>query len=402
MAHDPALRSSLRLFALLGLFALAMLALVAALFVRPSSAAAPLVPSQAPNDGSEPLPPGASVETVLSDLTGGPCVMAFDSAGRLFYTEKNTGQVRLYAGGTLQASPVITFPVQSDGERGLLGIAVDPSFNSNHYIYVYWNCGTAGGCNPYLDKVTRFVETNGVGSNPVDIWTATDDATASNHNGGNIHFGPDGKLYITIGDDGDMPANSQNVAVKNGKIHRINSDGTIPGDNPVFTQTGAVPGLYAMGLRNSWDFTFDPVIPLNPYPRIFASENGPSCDDEMNRIEATFNYGWRPSYPCDDPNPGGPSPAYNTIAPMWFIPNGPCCDAPTGITFYRGSQIPQWTNELFMAAYNTSYLRHFYLNAQHTLVTQTNVVTGVSVQGASRPGRTARYGSSSKAHTPRR
>ena len=201
---------------------------------------------------------------------------------------------------------------------------------------------------------------------------------ASNHNGGNIHFGQDGKLYITIGDDGCCASNSQNVAVKNGKMHRINGDGTIPGDNPVFTQTGAVPGLYAIGLRNSFDFVHDPVTAMSPYPRIFASENGPGCDDEMNRIEAGYNYGWRASYPCDDPNP---SPIYNTISPLWFLPNGQCCDAPTGITVYRGTTIPQWTNELFMASHNTATLRHFYLNAQRTLVTQVNIVTGVSVKG---------------------
>ena len=377
--------STLKLLAFLAFFALMLATLTAALFARSSSAASSasvLLPDTSrPAEGTEPLPPGVTIETILPNLAGGPAVMAFDPAGRMFYTEKVTGKVRLYSGGNLQASAVITFPVQSDGERGLLGIAIDPNFNSNHYIYVYWNCGSAGGCNPYLDKVTRFVENNGVGSNPVDIWTATDDATANNHNGGNIHFGADGKLYITIGDDGDRPANSQDVTVKNGKLHRINGDGSIPGDNPVFTQTGAVGGLFAMGLRNSWDFTFDPTIAPNPYPRIFASENGPSCDDEMNRLVATYNYGWRPGYPCDDNAPGGPDPTYNTIPPLWYLPQGQCCDAPTGITFYTGNQIPQWQNELFMAAFNANYMRHFYLNADHTLVTQVNHVLGVDVQG---------------------
>jgi glucose/arabinose dehydrogenase/plastocyanin len=375
----------LKLLAFLAFSALMLVTLTAALFARSSSAApsaSVLLPGTSrPAEGTEPLPPGVTIETILPNLAGGPAVMTFDPTGRMFYTEKVTGKVRLYSGGNLQASAVITFPVQSDGERGLLGIAIDPNFNSNHYIYVYWNCGSAGGCNPYLDKVTRFVENNGVGSNPQDIWTATDDATANNHNGGNIHFGPDGKLYITIGDDGDTPANSQDVTVKNGKLHRINGDGTIPADNPVFTQTGAVGGLFAMGLRNSWDFTFDPAFAPNPYPRIFASENGPSCDDEMNRIVATYNYGWRPSYPCDDNAPGGPDPTYNTIPPLWYLPLGQCCDAPTGITFYTGNQIPQWQNELFMAAFNANYMRHFYLNADHTLVTQVNHVLGVDVQG---------------------
>ena len=296
--------------------------------------------------------------------------MAFDPPGRLFYTEKETGNVRLFANGVLQANPVITYTVDGTcSERGLLGIAVDPNFSANHYIYVYYTQGTGTSCGATNNKVARFVENNGVGSNSVDIFVSPQ--TAGNHNGGNIHFGPDGKLYISVGDNANS-ANSQDVTVKNGKIHRINSDGTIPSDNPVFTQTGTLPSLYAFGVRNTFDFTFDPLTPR----RIFASENGPNCDDEMNRIEAGYNYGWRASYPCDDANP---SPQYNTIRPLWFVPTASCCMAPTGITVYTGSQIAQWQNELFMATYNNNQLRHFYLSADRTLVTATNVVQGVSI-----------------------
>ncbi len=331
----------------------------------PALASAPSA-SLSPTDGTEALPAGASIQTLLPNMAG-PIAMAFDPQGRLFYTEKATGQVRLFVSGVLQASPVITYSVDSCSERGLLGIAVDPNFNANHYVYVYYTA--ASGCGTTTNRVARFVENNGVGTNSVDIFTSPQ--TAGNHNGGNIHFGPDGKLYISIGDNANA-ANSQDVTVKNGKIHRINSDGTIPSDNPVFTQTGALGSLYAIGVRNSFDFTFDPLTPR----RIFASENGPSCDDEMNRIEAGYNYGWRANYPCDDPSP---SAQYNTIPPLWFVPNGACCMAPTGITVYTGNQIPQWQNGLFMATYNNNQLRHFYLDSNRTLVTTTNVVQGVSI-----------------------
>jgi glucose/arabinose dehydrogenase len=325
----------------------------------------------APHDGTEPLPPNTTIETLLSNMTK-PIAMAFDPAGRLFYTEKETGNVRLFASGLLQGTSVIHYAVDGTcSERGLLGIAIDPNFNANHYIYVYYtfdaNPGTT--CEATENRVARFVENNGVGSGSVDIFTLTQ--TAGNHNGGNIHFGPDGKLYISVGDNADA-ANAQNVTVKNGKMHRINGDGSIPTDNPVFTQTGALPSLYAMGLRNTFDFTFDPLVSR----RIFASENGPNCDDEMNRIEARYNYGWRASYPCDD---GSPSIQYNTIPPLWYVPTAQCCIAPTGIAFYTGNQIPEWRNHLFMATYNNSQLRHFYLDAGHTVLTATNVVQGVSI-----------------------
>src|SRR5262249_13973298 len=95
----------------------------------------------------------------------------------------------------------------------------------------------------------------------------------------------------------------------------------------------------------------------------------------LNRIEPGYNYGWRVSYPCDDPNP---NPAYNTIPPLWYLPTAQCCVAPTGVVVYTGQQIPQWHNELFMAAANTSTLRHFYLTPDRHGVITTNVVLGAS------------------------
>ncbi|MDQ6693450.1 MAG: PQQ-dependent sugar dehydrogenase [Chloroflexota bacterium] len=314
-------------------------------------------PASYPTVTTEPLPAGAHVDTLLTNMNK-PIALAFDPDGRLFYTEKS-GDVRLFQGGVLQSTPVIHFDADSSGERGLLGIAIDPNFRQNHYIYIYYTAlnGQPGAAT--RNNVVRFIENNGVGSNPTTIFSSPQ--TAPNHNGGNIHFGPDGKLYISIGENA-VPANSQDVTVPNGKMHRINADGSIPGDNPVFTQTGALPSLYAMGLRNSFDFTFDPVV----QGRIFASENGPSCDDEMNRIVGGYNYGWRPNYGCDDLNP---DPTYNTIRPLWFLGTGgagPCCEAPVGIEVYSGSSVPTWHNDLFMCTNASGVLRHFTLSADRT------------------------------------
>ncbi len=335
--------------------------------MRPGSAAA------LPTPVVEPLPPGATIQTVAEGL-GYPIAMAFDSAGRLFYTEQYSAQsyyvahVRLIVDGMLQASPVITFSVVGGGEAGLLGITLDPNFNTNHYIYVYYTGYINGG--PLTSNVARFEENNGSGSNPIIIFSAQ----AGGHFGGNIHFGADGKLYITIG-DGGHDANAQDVTVPNGKIHRINSDGSIPLDNPVFTQTGALPSFYAIGLRNSFDFTFDPSS-----GHLFASENGPDCDDEMNRIVGGYNYGWRADYPCDDVNSGGPDPTYNTIRPLWYLPRSACCEAPTGIEVYKGTSIPQWQNDLFMDSLG-GRLYHFHLDPSRTQVTAQAVVDGVEASG---------------------
>src|SRR5215210_9558433 len=97
------------------------------------------IPGQQLPTNTEQLPAGTSIQTVLSNMDN-PIALAFDPAGRLFYTEKNTGNVRLFQNGALQTNSVITFQVSSGGEQGLLGIAIDPNFNANHFIYVYYTC----------------------------------------------------------------------------------------------------------------------------------------------------------------------------------------------------------------------------------------------------------------------
>jgi glucose/arabinose dehydrogenase len=327
-------------------------------------ASATATPTALPHEA---LPPGIGVEDVTGVLTQ-PVAMAFDPAGRLFFIERG-GAVRVIVGGVLQADPVITFDVDSCYERGLVGLAIDPDFSANHYMYVQYTADS--GCGNTESNVARFVEQNGVGTDPTVIFSTTFNGVY--HTGNNIHFGPDGKLYISTGDNLD-DTTAQDVTDPHGKIHRINSDGSIPSDNPVFTQTGALPSLYAMGLRNSYDFTFDTIVT----GRIFATENGPSCDDEVNRIEAGWNYGWRTHYPCDDSTPGGPNFIYNSAPPFWYVPLGPCCVAPTGIDVYSGTLIPQWQNDLFVCTYNDGYLHHFYLSADRKTYVASNVVEGVT------------------------
>jgi glucose/arabinose dehydrogenase len=302
--------------------------------------------------------------------------MVFDPQGRLFYTEK-TGAVRLFAAGKLQPEPVITFRVNSDFDRGLSGITLDPDFDANHFIYVTYTCDETGeDCPDPQNRVVRFVERGGIGSGPTTLFTSPQ--WTNIHAIGNIRFGPDGKLYVSLGDNGFL-LHSQSLTTKPGKIHRLNPDGSPPTGNPKFKWSGALPTLYAIGLRHSFDFSFDPLTPANSqgFYRIFASENGPLCDDEMNRIEAGYNYGWRPDYPCDDADP---DPYFNSIPPLWYSPEAACCEAPTGIEVYTGEQIPQWRNHIFMATYNKGNLYHFVLNPDRTLVTSARVVRGVKAQ----------------------
>ncbi|HYO48515.1 MAG TPA: PQQ-dependent sugar dehydrogenase [Chloroflexia bacterium] len=361
--------STLNLKAFLFLLLFAALALLAVGMLRTSEASEtkPAGFPPPPTVTTEPLPAGIEVQTVLAGMVQ-PVAMAFDPQGRLFYTERS-GAVRLFANGALQASPVITFPNIYNGaqciESRLLGIAVDPQFSANRYVYAYYTEPLE--CNVAVNRVVRFVENGGVGGSATHVFTSTQ--TGPLHNGGILNFGPDGKLYITLGDDNNA-VTAQDVTVKAGKMHRINPDGTIPPGNPTITQTGALPSIYAIGMRNPFGFAFDTVVS----GRIFMSDNGPECDDELNRVEAGYNYGWRGNYPCDD---GNPDPTYNTVPPMWYVPQGQNPAAPTGVEVYDGNAIPAWQDHLFMCSFADRKLRHFYLNSNRTQATTVATVQGV-------------------------
>ena len=296
--------------------------------------------SVSPPAGPPPPPPGPvafRTEVFLSNLNF-PVTLAFAPDGRLFFNELNTGQIRIIQGGSLLAQPFATVPAKTGGERGLIGLAFDPQFASNHFVYVYYSEEIVVGT--VIQRLVRFTDVNGVGQNRTVILDNL--PSASQHNAGNLGFGRDGKLYLSMGDNTD-PANSQDPNVLPGKILRYNIDGSVPTDNPF----GATNPAFAIGLRNSFDFTFHPQSGT-----IYASENGQNCDDEINRIVGGQNYGWRPNQPCGDNDPAFTAPLIRFNPPI----------APTGIVFYTGNVFPQFTGSLFMTDFNTGRVRRFVVN----------------------------------------
>ena len=234
--------------------------------------------------GGATLPAGFTESQFGANLGGGPTAMAFAPDGRLFVCLQG-GQVRVIKNGTLLANSFVTIPVNSSGERGLLGIAFDPSFASNQFIYLYYTTNTA----PIHNRVSRFTA-NGdvaVAGSEVVLTDLDNLSNATNHNGGAIHFGPDGKLYVAVGENAS-PSNAQTLANRLGKILRINSDGSIPTDNPFFnTATGANRMIWALGLRNPFTFAFQPGT-----GRFFINDVGGGTWEEINDGIAGSNYGW--------------------------------------------------------------------------------------------------------------
>ena len=181
--------------------------------------------------------------------------MQFAPDGRLFVCEQG-GRLRVIKNGTLLSAPFVTVTVSATGERGLLGVAFDPNFATNRYVYVYYTATLPAIHN----RISRFTANGDVavaGSETV-ILELDNLSGATNHNGGALAFGPDGKLYAAVGENA-AGANAQSFSNLLGKILRINKDGTIPTDNPIFlTASGRNRAIWALGLRNPFTFAFKP------------------------------------------------------------------------------------------------------------------------------------------------
>ena len=292
---------------------------------------------------------GVKVEIVAENLSI-PWSIDFAPDGRIFFSERV---------GTLN---VIDDSIQKQimsldvagGEGGMLGIALDPDFESNHYIYIYYTY------NEFLttkNKLVRFVESNNVLTE--DKILLEDIPGASYHDGGRIKFGPDEKLYVTTGDAGDANL-SQRLDSVAGKILRINSDGSIPDSNPF-----ADSAVYSFGHRNPQGIDWDKLGTL------VASEHGPSgfygvAHDEINVIQAGANYGW-PNIIGDDTKDGLTSPTLHSGDDTW---------APSGASFYYGEEIPQWNGKYFVASLRGQHLLIIDFDSEYNVISYEKLFLG--------------------------
>lgn len=298
---------------------------------------------------------GFRAEPVLTGLAF-PVSMAFSKDGRLFFTERCTGNIRVIEGVTssrpeIKPDAVYQFgPVSCYFERGLLGLALDPQFDKNGFLYVYYSHKGSGPNDLYRHRLMRITVKDNKDANPMAILDnlpigSQRDGGRGNHNGGNIAFGPDGKLYLTIGDLAESEQ-SQDVKSFAGKILRLNSDGSAPKDNPFYEPSKpASPKsyIYAYGLRNSFDFTFNPVAGI-----MYATENGPESNDELNMINRGKNYGWD-----KDEVSGKRTMTYFEDPLLVYTPT----IAPTGISFYKGTRYPaEYRGNLYFADWNNGHI----------------------------------------------
>jgi glucose/arabinose dehydrogenase len=226
--------------------------------------------------------------------------------GRLFIAQQD-GALRVMKNGALLGPPFAQLQVDARGERGLIGVALHPQFPSNGWVYVHY---TVAGT-PH-NRVSRLVAAGDVSDGSETVLVELPPLSgATNHNGGAIHFGTDGRLFVAVGDNADGPR-AQDLSSPFGKLLRVNDDGSIPVDNPfVGTQSGLARAIWAYGLRNPFTFAVQPGT-----GRIHVNDVGQSTWEEINLGAAGANYGWPVSEGPDNlgANLTGPLFAYRQTA----------------------------------------------------------------------------------------
>ncbi|MEY2452994.1 MAG: hypothetical protein QOD92_2568 [Acidimicrobiaceae bacterium] len=232
--------------------------------------------------GAAPVPPGF-IDTVITSSLTAPTALAVAPDGRVFVTEQ-TGSVRVVKNGALLGPAFVTLSVDASGERGLIGITLDPNFAGNGFLYVYY---TVPGSTSH-NRVARFTASGDVAAansqlNIVDL----PDVDNSNHNGGGIHFAPDGTLLIGVGENGHSER-SQDLSTPFGKILRVTALGAAPSNNPFFSTPGADQRVWALGLRNPYTFNLQPGT-----GRIYINDVGATSWEEIDEaFAAGMNFGW--------------------------------------------------------------------------------------------------------------
>jgi glucose/arabinose dehydrogenase len=313
----------------------------------------------APSPSTAAAAPAIKAKLVIGGLDG-PTAFTFGPGNRIWYVEKSTGEIRVHDLDTGSDALFFDVPgVNADGERGMLGIALHPDYPNTPYVYVYATRSVSGHLR---NQILRFTDSNGKGTKLTVILSAPA-SSSPYHNGGRILFGPDGMLYAIVGDGHDS-SNAQDTSNNDrGKILRMTPTGGTPSDNPF---SGSL--LWAYGVRNSFGFAFDPQT-----GRLWETENGPECNDELNLISKGHNFGWGPHETCSGTSPGdtnrdGPNPV---LPQLWYTPT----IAPTGAAFCQRCGLGAKSNgALFFGAYNTGDIRRVTLNADRTKVTGQRVV----------------------------
>jgi glucose/arabinose dehydrogenase len=311
---------------------LAALTVIVGLVGVPSSVAAP--------------PEGFQKSLVVGDGLNQPSGFEFAPDGRIFVLQRG-GKVRIIKNGQLLAEPFADLPSENTGDRGLIGLAFDPDFGiTNHYVYFYYT-----GLD-LLNRLVRFNASEDVGTDGPLLLFQTQSQSQLLHVGGSIRFGPDGKLYFAVGDNG-TPYKAQELDNPHGKILRINKDGSIPTDNPFYGQPGTLGAIWAYGFRNPWRFQFDSAT-----GEMYGGDVGDFTWEELNHIVRGGNYGWPVKEGVCSADCAGyrdPIHAYNHDGESSAVTGGP--------VYRSGMFPPEYQGRFFFGDYARQFIKTAQLDS---------------------------------------
>jgi glucose/arabinose dehydrogenase len=288
----------------------------------------------------------------LSERNSGlksPWGMAFLPDGRLLVTQKSGSIAVMSRDGQRIEQTITGLPrVASQGQGGLLDVAIDPDFAKTPWLY--WSYAEPGEGGLSGTAVARAKLINGRLQSTEIIYRQIPKVEGAGHFGSRLVFGRDKSLFITLGDRQKFtPAQDMKQSI--GKVVRIQRDGRIPADNPVWKAAGARPEIYSLGHRNPQGAALHPGTGV-----LWLSEHGPQGGDEINRVQAGKNYGWpSASYGCHYGEPVGEecrlgggkhSPKFVEPLSIWV----PRSIAPSGMIFYTGPEFPKWQNHILMGS----------------------------------------------------
>lgn len=282
----------------------------------------------------------------LTDRLEHPWAVAFLPDGRFLVTER-PGRMRILAPDGTPGEPLQGLPeIYDSGQGGLLDVILDPEFDTTRVIYFSFSAPVDGGA---TTRIARAV----LGDRALDqvtiLLTAKTPPSTSRHFGSRLAFGPDGMLYLTVGDRG-RDQTAQDLSYHSGKVIRIARDGSVPQDNPFVNTAGALPEIYTYGNRNPQGLT------VTPDGAIWAHEHGPRGGDEINVIQAGVNFGW-PLVTYGRAYSGLPigdgTEKDGTAQPIhYYVPS----IAPSGMDFYDGEAFANWKGDLFIGALVLTHL----------------------------------------------
>jgi glucose/arabinose dehydrogenase len=287
--------------------------------------------------------------TELNAELQSPWGMAFLPDGRLLVSQKS-GSIAMLSRDGRRIEQMITglLRVASQGQGGLLDVALDPEFAKTPWLY--WSYAESGEGGLSGTAVARAKLINGRLQATEIIYRQIPKVEGAGHFGSRLVFGRDKTLFITLGDRQKFtPAQDMQQSI--GKVVRIQRDGRIPVDNPKWKATGARPEIYSLGHRNPQGAALHPGTGV-----LWLSEHGPQGGDEINRVQAGKNYGWpTASYGCNYGEPVGEdcrlgggkhSPKFVEPLSIWV----PRSIAPSGLLFYTGPEFPKWRNHILMGS----------------------------------------------------